>query len=153
MSDQDTYCQLCGVSFAIARLRRADEPEAAAWDSTGSHFVDGHWGYAEMCGEGSGCTIPVDEDNRAGEHVAGPDCVSESGYSGYRISVAEMKGYRAVQCLVKKDATWMPAEDDYDFETEGGYFLTGVGCYSSDEVENISPARHGVYSISINTMV
>ena len=36
----ETMCQLCGVSFAIAHLRRADEPEEATWDYTGSDFVN-----------------------------------------------------------------------------------------------------------------
>lgn len=36
MGYYETYCQLCGVSFAIARHRRADEPPSAAWDYTGS---------------------------------------------------------------------------------------------------------------------
>lgn len=102
----ETHCQLCGVSFAIARLRRADEPEEAAWDYAGYDFVDVHDDSDGICGEGSGCTIPDDEDNRVGEHVAGPGCVSESGYSGHRISVVEMKGCRAVQCLIKKDTNF-----------------------------------------------
>lgn len=148
-------CQLCGVSFAIARLRRADEPEEAAWDYTGSEFVNADEESNGLCGEGSGCTVPGDESRRAGEHLAGPDCVSESGYTGHRISVAEMKGCRAVQCLLKKEANWMPENDDQDFEIEGDYFLTGVGDGSPDEapLDNIQPARHGISDIIIINMV
>lgn len=146
----ETMCQLCGVSFAIARLRRADEPESAAWDYTGSMVVDAE--YYGLCGDGSGCTMPGDEGR---EHIAGPNCVSENGYTGHRISVAEMKGCRAVQCLLKKDGNWVPEDDDQDFEVEGDYFLTGVGDGSPDEapLEDIQPARHGVSSALIFNMV
>ncbi len=150
----EIMCQLCGISFAVGRLRRADEPEAAAWDYWGSDYVNTDEEYEGLCGEGSGCTIP-DYDDREGEHLAGPGCVSESGYSGHRISLIEMKGCRAVQCLVKKDANWIPESDDLDFEIEGDYFLTGVSDGSPDEgpLENIEPVRHAVSSININNMV
>lgn len=151
----ETLCQLCGVSFAIARLRRADEPAEAAWDYAGSAFVNAYEEFNGICEESSGCTVPDDEDDRAGEHLAGPGCVSESGYSGHQISLAEMKGCRAVQCLVKKDADWMAEDDDQHFELEGEYFLTGVGDGSPDEapLEDIEPVRHGVSSILIDNMV
>ena len=151
----EILCQLCGVSFAIARLRRADEPEEAGWDYTGSDFVDADAQCDGVCGPGSGCTVADHEGNRAGEHLAGPRCASESGYSGHRISLVEMKGCRAVQCLVQKGDDWMPEEDDQDFELEGGYFLTGVGDGSPDEspLEDIEPIRHGVDSILIDNLV
>ena len=38
----ETLCQLCGVSFAIGRHRRAGEPPEAAWDYTGSAFIEEH---------------------------------------------------------------------------------------------------------------
>lgn len=101
MGYSEIHCQLCGVSFAIARLRRADEAKEAAWDYYGSNFISAE--FDGICGESSGCTVPDNEDDRVGEHVAGPGCVSESGYSGHRILVAEMKGCRVVQCLVRKD--------------------------------------------------
>ena len=88
------------------------------------------------------------------EHIAGPGCVSQHGYSGCRISLEEMKGCRAVQCLVKKDADWMPEEDDKDFEVEGSYFLTGIGDGSpyAAPLENINPVRHDVEDISITNL-
>ena len=144
----ELMCQLCGVSFAIARLRHADEPAEAAWDYTGSEFVGEDEMSDGLCGDGSGCTVLEDGGHRAGEHLAGPGCVSERGYTGHRISLAEMKGCRAVQCLLKKEANWMPENDDQDFEIEGDYFLTGVGDGSPDEapLENLQPARHGISS-------
>ncbi|CAD6571131.1 MAG: hypothetical protein ASARMPREDX12_004138 [Alectoria sarmentosa] len=151
----ETLCQLWGVSFAIARLRRADEPVEAAWDYAGSGYINAYDELNGICGEDSGCRIHTDEDGREGEHLAGPGCVSESGYSGHRISLAEMKGCRAVQCLVKKDADWMPEDDDQDFEIEGDYFLTGVGDGSPDEapLEDIAPSRHGISDIILYNMV
>lgn len=150
----EIMCQLCGVSFAIARLRRADEDEEAAWDYWGFDYVHADEKFEGLCGEGSGCTTPGNDD-RHGEHVAGPACVSESGYSGHRISLAEMEGCRAIQCLVKKDTNWIPESDDEDFEIDGDYFLTGVSDGSPDEaqLENIEPVSHGVSSININNMV
>lgn len=35
MAYHETYCQLCGVGFGIARNRRADEPIEAAWNRRG----------------------------------------------------------------------------------------------------------------------
>ncbi len=32
MGYQETLCQLCGIGFAIARIRHAGEPKQAAWD-------------------------------------------------------------------------------------------------------------------------
>lgn len=146
----ETMCQLCGVTFAIARLRRADEPEQAAWIYYGSDFITAGDDCSPLCGEGSGCTIS-DNHDRAEEHLAGPGCVCDNGYSGHRISLAEMKGCRAVQCLVKKEPGWMPEDGDQDFEIEGDYFLTGIGDGSPDEsaLEDIQPVRHGVDSIII----
>ena len=103
-------CQLCGVSFAIARLRRADEPEQAAWAYNGVDFVSTSEDFP-ICVEGSGCTMPS-HDDRAREHVAGPGCVCQEGYSGHQISLAEVKGCRTVQCLVRKDPGWMPEDGD-----------------------------------------
>lgn len=151
MGYNETMCQLCGVSFAIARLRRPDEPESAGWDSSGTSFVDAENDDA-MCEDGSGCTFVEETGHgRGGEHLAGPDCASEQGYTGHRISVAEMKGCRAVQCLMKKEDGWIREEDDEDFEIEGDYFLTGVGDGSPDEapLDDIEPARHGVSSVWI----
>ena len=152
----ETVCQLCGVSFAIARLRRADEPEEAAWSYDGRDFVDVGEETDELCKGESGCINPSDgHRTRVGEHTAGPGCVLEQGYSGYRISLEEMKGCRAVQCLVKKEADWMPEDDDEDFEVEGSYFLTGIGDGSPDEapLEDIDPVRHDVSDILITNCV
>jgi len=157
----EIMCQLCGVSFAIARLRRADEPAEAAWDYTGSDYVDeanGRDTFDDYCGDNTGCTLvergPTfrPEDDSGEEHIAGPGCASCRGYCGYRISLEEMKGCRAVQCLIKKEEDWQPEADDQDFELASDYFLSGIGDGSPDEspLEDIMPARHGVDEMLID---
>ena len=149
-------CKLCGVSFDIARIRRFDEPEEAAWDFRGSAYVEEYGFFDGLCQHGSGCTVPaavfVGEWStvKKGEHIAGHNCISLRGYSGHRISLAEMEGCRAVQWLVRKDADWMPESDDEDFETDGNYFLTGIGDgpTPSAPLENSYPVRHGITSIN-----
>ena len=80
----------------------------------------------EVCRESSGCQglkrpAPYDGNENGVEHIAGPGCVSGRGYSGHRISLEEMKGCRAVQCLMIKNKDWLPEADDQDFELESKY--------------------------------
>lgn len=149
----ETLCQLCRVSFAIARIRRKDEPEEAAWDYTGSGHVETvtYTQDSDSCGYESGCET-LESGDREGEHIAGPGCVSTAGYSGHRISVEEMEGCRAVQALLEKGTGWKPEPDDQEFELEGDYFLTGIGDGSPDEapLEDIKPARHGINEACIS---
>ena len=153
----ETVCQLCGVSFAIARIRTAYEPPEAAWDYTGGNFVD-HFehGIDYECGPDAGCTrLEREHEYLHTEHIAGPGCIAHGGYNAYRISVKEMKGCRAVKCLAMKDKYWQPEHDDQDFELESDYFLTGPGERSPDEgpLENIKPVRHGIEEIYLNNIV
>ncbi len=98
----DVVCQLCGVSFGIARIRRADEPQQAAWPyygpGDGSGFVDDEeWDGSDGslgCGPKTGCSV-LARDGQL-EHLAGPGCVFDRGYSGYRITTDEMKVCRLV---------------------------------------------------------
>ena len=152
-------CKLCGVSFDIGRIRRVDEPEEAAWDFCGSGYVEEYGYFDGLCQHGSGCTVPAavwsDRGGKQGEHIAGHNCISARGYSGHRISLAEMKGCRAVQWLVQKDVDWMPESDDEDFETDGNYFLTGIGDGPTPRapLENSYPVRHGITGINIEHYV
>ncbi|KUJ17088.1 uncharacterized protein LY89DRAFT_669511 [Mollisia scopiformis] len=143
---KETVCQLCGVSFAITRFRRAEEDSSKAWAYYGSDYSD-----SPICGVGSGCTALPRDDSENGEHLAGPGCVCTSGYSGYRISVEEMRGCRSVVVILKKEEDWEEESDDQEFEKEGGYFLTGVGDGSPDEapLEGLTPVRHGVEGVWI----
>lgn len=139
----ETDCQLCGASPAIARIRAPHEPESSSWDYSGTMFIEGE--PSLLCGEGSGCYILTAEGEQvrsgdeggeyaSGEHIAGPGCVSGEGYSGWRIGLEEMKGCRAIQCLVQKDDDWEEEEDDEEWEKKGNYFLSGSGDGSADEV-------------------
>lgn len=163
MGYSETMCQLCGVSFAIARIRRDGEPTSAAWCYYGSDFVDeggddGHEAFESVCEETSGCKLlerdlPFGLHDRHGqEHIAGPGCASRQGYSGHRVSIEEMRGCRAVQCLVKKDRSWQPEADDQEFELESDYFLSGIGDGSPDEsaLEDVKPVRHGADDLLIS---
>ncbi len=150
MGYQETHCQLCGIGFAIARIRHAGEPKQAAWDYPGGreNFPD------ESCGEGSGCNMIGAKHWR--EHIAGPGCVSIRGYNGHRITVEEMKGSRAVQALLIERPLWIPEPDDQEFEIEGKYFLTGIGDGSPDGteyLENSEPVRHGLEKVFISNML
>ena len=157
----EPFCELCGVSFAIARLRRVDEPEGAGWDSAGLNYIlaydsDSGLDVSALCEEGSGCRVFDRGGGRTEEHLAGPGCVAYSGYSGHRISLAEMKGCRAVQCLVKKTASWMPEDDDQDFEIEGDYFLSGIRDdlpYTTPQLEFMESSRHGVQFLAMSYIV
>ena len=163
MSHWQRVCKFCGVSFDIARIRHAGEPEEAAWDFRGSAFVEEDDYFDGLCQRGSGCTVPAAVDvgrwsGRAGkqaEHIAGHNCISIRGYSGHRISLAEMKGCRAVQWLVQKDVGWMPESDDEAFETDGNSFLTGIGDGPTPRtpLENSYPVRHGIAGINIDDYV
>jgi hypothetical protein len=80
------------------------------------------------------------------EHVAGIDCKDERGYSGYNITVEEMKGCCNYQCLAYKGPNWSPEPDDQDFELESECYLTGIGDRFPSRDMNYPhavPARHG----------
>ena len=93
MGYYETYCQICGVSFTIARNRRADEPHSAAWDYTGSVYpmfiLVEQFDETYRDGTGSGCKILDDGQDRL-QHLVGPGYASLEGYSGHRVSVEEM---------------------------------------------------------------
>lgn len=150
MGYHETVCQLCGVSFAIARIRNADEPYEASWAYFGGEHVGGDDGTGEESDD-EGCSTMTDSE----EHIAGKSCRSTRGYNGNNISVLAMKGCRSVQCLVKKEAGWLPEDDDQTFERDTDYFLTGLGDGSPDEgpLEDIEPARHGVSELLIYNIV
>jgi hypothetical protein len=88
------------------------------------------------------------EDKAKIEHIAGPGCNNENGYSGREISAAEMRGCQTVQCLVRKPKGYIfdDLPDDEDFETTGEFFLSGLSDYmpSRDyDSPRVTIARHG----------
>jgi hypothetical protein len=77
----------------------------AAWNYIGAgSFVECDEGIDERCGPSSGCQNVAREGEHPDrkEHIAGPGCVDCIGYPGHRISLAEMGGCRAIQCLLLK---------------------------------------------------
>jgi hypothetical protein len=116
----------------------------AAWDYSGAgSFVEQDEDINGRCGPFSGCQVWDREDGRK-EHIAGPNCVDGRGYSGHRISLEEMNGCRAVQCLLLKKIDWKPEPSDQDFELNSKVFLTGIGDGSPDlaPLTSLSPVRH-----------
>lgn len=157
MGYYETYCQLCGASPAIARIRTPGEPEEASWDYYGQGFVEAH--LDSLCGKESvsGCHALVNgevrtrdddgpDDFDGGEHIAAVACISGQGYSGWRIGLEEMKGCRAIQCLVQKTEGWETEEGDEEWERDGEYFLSGCGDGSADEVRLIlATSTRGIF--------
>ena len=136
-------CELCGISFDVARLGRADD------------FVGEYVYFDGLCQHWSGCTVPAAVHGRGEvkqeEHIAGHNCICSYKYSAHRISLAKMKGCWTVQWLVPKDVDWMPESDDEDFETDGKAFLTGIGDGRRPRapLENSYPVRHGIAGIEL----
>jgi hypothetical protein len=91
------------------------------------------------------------------EHIAGPVCLHEGGYSGHAISVEEMKYCTTMQCIVPYDSQYNqsfpdpgPEPDDEGFERRGVYHLSGLGdrCGSWEDDCNVYPARHGCHEVN-----
>jgi len=58
------HCHLCGVSFNIGRIRRADEPKEAAWGGEYSHYPGTFVDHRQSsrygrCGPETGCCLAV----------------------------------------------------------------------------------------------
>lgn len=53
MGHFEYHCELCGVGFSIARIRRDDEPQEAAWRTDGRGFVTHD--KTDPCPESSAC--------------------------------------------------------------------------------------------------
>ena len=88
----EVYCQLCTVSFNIARVRTPHEPPSSAWGSSSprpSYTRDEQESRCIVFGEAmkSGCKN-LGPDS---VHCAGQGCSFSGGYSGWRIGVEEMK--------------------------------------------------------------
>lgn len=113
MGYSERICQLCGIPFNIGRIRRpgnttthdygvsvvtadglrTDEPESAAWSNIGGTilFISDEEASEECSGMGCSSVARDQGDETEEEHLAGSNCVSEQGYSGWRISVEDMK--------------------------------------------------------------
>lgn len=83
------------------------------------------------------------------EHIPGPTCAEANAYSGYAISLEEMRGCRTAQFLVHKSASesWQPDGLHETWETCEDWFLSGVcdGLVSRDSgFPTVWPKRGGV---------
>ncbi|KAK5107812.1 hypothetical protein LTR62_000626 [Meristemomyces frigidus] len=139
MGYTEQVCQICGVPFNIGR-----EPELSAWR-------DYHYDYIteeDTDCKDDGCSNVLRHPGAdEAEHLAGPECTSTSGYSGWRISVEEIQDRNRCLCLAQKKEDWKPEIDDHAFEIESEYcYLTGISSTGVSDfgVENLTPARHGL---------
>ena len=158
----ELVCQLCGVSFTTARLRRPDEPFEAGWACVGpgSFYFEkdpprGDEGRDDSFKECSRCTFPERErwgDDRVmvAEHVAGPGCVSEEGYSGWRITVEEMEWCRQMVGLVPKGNDWKEEDDDEQWERENGHFLGGTRDGLEERMGELDILRHDLWKLEFS---
>ncbi|KAJ5779354.1 hypothetical protein N7457_007074, partial [Penicillium paradoxum] len=94
--------------------------------------------------------LPEGYDLEELEHIPGPTCAEANAYSGYVISLEEMRGCRTAQFLVHKDAAvggWTPDGLNEPWEISEDWFLSGVcdGMTSRDMGGGkVWPARGGV---------
>lgn len=91
--------------------------------------------------------IPEDGEEGGWEHIAGPFCQVNTGYSGQNISVEAMRGCNTAQCLVPKPDGWVPESGDQPLEISGDYFLSGLSdCMQSRDggYTTFFPRRHGI---------
>ncbi|KAL4981699.1 hypothetical protein BDW68DRAFT_75775 [Aspergillus falconensis] len=85
MGYSEAYCHLCGVSFNIARHRKAGEPETATWDYTGGDADEPAIEDLELeeCRK-NGCTLALwnpkeDDDDAVNDPDFQPGEVDDSG--------------------------------------------------------------------------
>lgn len=129
---REPFCQLCGVNFNLARIRRIDEPLSleTAWDrkrppwppldesdvKTRPYIRVKKKSKPHPACMAAGCS-DADGDHAAG----GPGCGIEDGYNGWRITPQEMNMITRVQCLTPKrpqGGRRGPDGDGLDFELE-----------------------------------
>ncbi|KAE8352210.1 hypothetical protein BDV28DRAFT_149245 [Aspergillus coremiiformis] len=60
------------------------------------------------------------------EHIASPGCRTNGGYCGYRITEKEMRGCQRVQTLLPKTHSYQKSPDDFEFEVNSKFFLSGL---------------------------
>lgn len=141
MVRKSPVCQLCGVHFNLARIRRIDEPLSfeTAW-----HPNRPPWPPLNLSEAKSGPYVNVKKSskphpacevagcsNQDGDHAAGgPSCGVEDGYNGWRINSQEMNMTTRVQCLVSEYSPRQRVPDNdetanFEFESEH-WCLTAV---------------------------
>lgn len=91
------------------------------------------------------------------EHIPSRTCTDTTAYSGFAISLEEMRGCRTVQCLVHKseaERSWEPNEIHEDWETSEDWFLSGLcdGRSADDDFSEVWPAQRGVSYVDANNV-
>ncbi|KAM0170132.1 hypothetical protein ACHAPC_008177 [Botrytis cinerea] len=149
MAYSENVCQICAVSFNLARCRTKYEPPEAAWGvSTSMYYARGTTTCYDLSEE-SGC----EKKARYGpltEHIAGPNCVFGGGYSGHRISVAQMKDMRLSRYIIKKPENISEEEDAPDYEKCSDYFITDQSITTQDHWQ---PGDLPRYRYGVNTFL
>lgn len=116
---------------------------------------DGHFGFLDKCRRNESVfpiksTTLSDYDPEELEHIPSRTCTEANAYSGFAISLEEMKGCRTGQCLVHKSAIQDPSQGiEYiePWEVSEDWFLSGLcdGMPSRDCSDpKVWPAQGGV---------
>jgi hypothetical protein len=116
----------------------------------------GHFGFSnQRCRNES--VFPIesttlsDHDPEELQHIPSRTCTEANAYSGFAISLEEMRGCRTAQCLVHKSAIPDPSQRiDYlePWEVSGDWILSGLcdGIPSRDcNYPKVWPAQGGVH--------
>ena len=90
MGYSEISCQICAVSFNIARLSTRHEPPESGWGYSGPYYEgDAFLSLCSMYPEMSGCDNDFDVDNGV-LHLPGRGCVFTGGMNGWKIGAEEM---------------------------------------------------------------
>ncbi|PQE32796.1 F-box-like domain-containing protein [Rutstroemia sp. NJR-2017a WRK4] len=153
MGYYENFCQICAVSFNLARVRTKCESREAGWELENGLYYNYMGDPAGvLCSnmpEQSGCkNVPVEGGGAfpEEEHIAGPGCVYTGGYSGYRITPEDMKNMRLTRYIIPKPKNTVDEEDAPDYEKCSDYFITDQTITTQDHFENgdLPRVRYGV---------
>ncbi|KAF7870596.1 hypothetical protein EAF04_004340 [Stromatinia cepivora] len=146
MDYYENCCQICGVSFNLARYRTKYEAAEAGWGYSNGLYYSG---------DTSSC-LETDEEGRCEDitvngvedvHIAGLGCIFNGGYSGHRISVEEMKNMRLSRYIIKKPRNTPEEKDAADYEKCSDFFITDQTTTTQNyEPGNLPRDRYGVDS-------
>ncbi|TGO23546.1 hypothetical protein BPAE_0129g00300 [Botrytis paeoniae] len=147
MGYSENVCQICAVSFNLARCRTKYEPPEAGWGHSTSLYYAREARTCYDLSEESGCE-KIARNGPLTAHIAGPNCVFDGGYSGYRISVAQMKDMRLSRYIIKKPENLSEEEDAPDYEKCSDYFITDQSITTQDHWQpgDLPRYRYGVNS-------
>ncbi|PVH69996.1 hypothetical protein DL98DRAFT_521866 [Cadophora sp. DSE1049] len=148
MGYSEISCQICAVSFNIARLRTKDEPPESGWGySHGlSYAGDVSSSLCSMYSETSGCENDYDAEPD-GLHFPGRGCTFTGGMNGWKIGAGEMKGMRHPRYIILKPTNWdVEKEEQNEYERKSDYFVTSQTTEVPDDWEpgELAKIRFGI---------